>query len=139
VNEWGLWRWRRPNTMPIGLTRTKASWSTSSRSSPEGDRPEVCQDGTGIDATITCSQDHWDGRTISNCNVMSYVGSHHSDEDKIAEDSLTAVYAAFARVLSGHQDVVLVATHCKESRLTSGVLRIQPWTQYSSGSWGSIS
>ena len=77
---------------------------------------KFAQDGTGIDATITCSQDHWDGRTISNCNVMSYVGSHHSDEDKIAEDSLNAVYTAFARVLSGHQDVVLVAAHCKESQ-----------------------
>jgi acetyl-CoA C-acetyltransferase len=70
----------------------------------------------GIDATVTCSQDFWDGRTISNCNVMSYIGGHHSDEDKVAEDSLTAVWAAFARVLSGHQDVVLVATHCKESQ-----------------------
>jgi acetyl-CoA C-acetyltransferase len=70
----------------------------------------------GIDATVTCSQDHWDGRTISNCNVMSYVGSHHSDEDKVAEDALNAVYTAFARVLSGHQDVVLVAAHCKESQ-----------------------
>lgn len=74
------------------------------------------QDGTGIDATITCSQDFLDGRTISSCNVMSYVGAHHSDEDKVAEDSLNAVYTAFARVLSGHQDVVLVAAHCKESQ-----------------------
>ena len=73
-------------------------------------------DAFGIDATVTCSQDHWDGRTISNCNVMSYIGSHHSDEDKVAEDSLNAVYTAFARILSGHQDVVLVATHCKESQ-----------------------
>lgn len=72
-------------------------------------------DAFGIDATVSCSQDFWDGRTISNCNVMSYVGGHHSDEDKVAEDGLTAVYAGFARVLSGHQDVVLVAAHCKES------------------------
>lgn len=74
------------------------------------------QDGTGIDATITCSQDFWDGRTISSCNVMSYVGGHHSDEDKVAEDSLNAVYTAAARILSGHQDIVLVASHCKESQ-----------------------
>jgi len=74
------------------------------------------QDGTGIDASITCSQDFWDGRTISSCNVMSYVGGHHSDEDKVAEDSLNAVYTATARILSGHQDIVLVASHCKESQ-----------------------
>src|SRR5512139_2995910 len=77
---------------------------------------KFAQDGTGIDATISCSQDFVDGRTISSCNVMSYVGAHHSDEDKVAEDSLNAVYTAFARVLSGHQDVVLVAAHCKESQ-----------------------
>ena len=41
---------------------------------------------------------------------------HHSDEDKVAEDSINAVYTAFARILSGHQDIVLVATHCKESQ-----------------------
>ncbi len=73
------------------------------------------QDGTGIDASITCSQDFWDGRTISNTNVMSYVGSHHSDEDKVTEDSLNAVYTALARILSGHQNIVLVASHTKES------------------------
>ena len=73
------------------------------------------QDGTGIDASITCSQDFWDGRTISNTNVMSYVGSHHSDEDKVTEDSLNAVYTAVARILSGHQDIVLVVSHTKES------------------------
>src|SRR5512136_2150245 len=73
-------------------------------------------DAFGIDATVTCSQDHWDGRTISSCNVMAYVGAHHSDEDKVAEDSLNAVFTAFARILSGHQDVVLVAAHCKESQ-----------------------
>jgi acetyl-CoA C-acetyltransferase len=73
------------------------------------------QDGTGIDASITCSQDFWDGRTISNTNVMSYVGSHHSDEDKVTEDSLNAVYTAMARILSGHQDIVLVVSHTKES------------------------
>jgi acetyl-CoA C-acetyltransferase len=77
---------------------------------------KFAQDGTGIDASVTCSQDFWDGRTISSCNVMSYVGAHHSDEDKVAEDSLNAVYTAFARILSGHQDIVLVATHCKESQ-----------------------
>jgi len=73
-------------------------------------------DAFGIDATVTCSQDFLDGRTISNCNVMSYVGTHHSDEDKVAEDALNAVYTAVARILSGHQDVVLVAAHCKESQ-----------------------
>lgn len=74
------------------------------------------QDGSGIDAAITCSQDFWDGRTISQLNVMSFVGAHHSDEDKVAEDGINAVYCALARIMSGHQDIVLVVAHCKESQ-----------------------
>lgn len=74
------------------------------------------QDGSGIDAAVTCSQDFWDGRTISQLNVMSFVGSHHSDEDKVAEDGINAVYCALARIMSGHQDIVLVVAHCKESQ-----------------------
>ena len=73
-------------------------------------------DGSGIDAAVTCSQDFWDGRTISQLNVMSFVGAHHSDEDKVAEDGINAVYCALARIMSGHQDIVLVVAHCKESQ-----------------------
>jgi len=74
------------------------------------------QDGSGIEAAVTCSQDFWDGRTISQLNVMSFVGAHHSDEDKVAEDGINAVYCALARIMSGHQDIVLVVAHCKESQ-----------------------
>jgi acetyl-CoA C-acetyltransferase len=73
-------------------------------------------DGTGIDSSVTCSQDHWDGKTMSNMNVMSYVGAHLRPEDKVAEDSINAVYCAFAQILSGHHDIVLVVSHCKESQ-----------------------
>ncbi len=72
-------------------------------------------DGTGIDSTVTCSSDFWEGRTISGMGVMSFVGAHLSTEDKIAEDSLNAVYCAFAQILSGHHNIVLVVSHCKES------------------------
>ncbi len=89
MNEWGLWRWRRPSTVPTGLTSNEGELVYEAvRQVLQETGLKFAQDGTGIDATITCSQDHWDGRTISNCNVMSYVGAHHSDEDKVAEDSL---------------------------------------------------
>ncbi|MBE0479503.1 MAG: thiolase family protein [Dehalococcoidia bacterium] len=74
------------------------------------------RDGTGIDSAVTCSQDFWDGRTISNMNVQPFVGAHLSHEDKVAEDGLTAVYTALSQILSGHQDIVLVVAHCKESQ-----------------------
>ena len=73
-------------------------------------------DGTGIDSSVTCSQDFWDGKTISSTNVMSYVGAHLSTEDKVAEDSINAVYCALAQILSAHHDIVLVVSHCKESQ-----------------------
>jgi len=78
--------------------------------------------GKGIDASIDCSQDMWDGRTISNLGVMSYVGAHLADEDKVCEDSINALYCAMARILSGHHDIVLVATHCKESQANKSIV-----------------
>jgi len=69
-----------------------------------------------IDSAISCSQDFWDGRTISNMNIQHVVGAHLSDEDKVAEDGINAVYTAMARILSGHHHIVLVLAHTKESQ-----------------------
>ena len=79
-------------------------------------------DGTGIDSTVTCSSDFWDGRTISGMGITSFVGAHLSTEDKIAEDSLNAVYCAFAQILSGHHNIVLVVSHCKESQADKSII-----------------
>ena len=73
-------------------------------------------DGTGIDSTVTCSEDFWDGRTVSNTNIMSYVGAHLGVENKVTEDGINAVYCAMAQILSGHHDTVLVVSHMKESQ-----------------------
>lgn len=69
-----------------------------------------------IDSTVSCSQDFWDGRTISSMNIQPFVGAHLSHEDKVAEDGVNAVYCAMAQVLSGHQEIVLVVSHMKESQ-----------------------
>jgi len=69
-----------------------------------------------IDSAVTCSQDFWDGRTISSMNIQHVVGAHLSHEDKVAEDGTNAVFCAAAQVLSGHQNIVLVAAHTKESQ-----------------------
>ncbi len=78
--------------------------------------------GKGIDASIECSQDMWDGRTISNIGTMSYIGAHMADEDKVCEDSVNALYCAMSCILSGHHDIILVSTHCKESQGNKSII-----------------
>lgn len=79
-------------------------------------------DGSGIDSVVSCSSDAWDGRTISGLGVMTYIGSHLSTEDKIAMDSLNAVYCALGQLLSKHHNIVMVASHCKESMTDRGIV-----------------
>jgi acetyl-CoA C-acetyltransferase len=69
-----------------------------------------------IDSAVTCSQDFWDGRTISDMNVQHVVGAHLGHEDKVAEDGINATYLAMGHILSGHHDVVLAVAHMKESQ-----------------------
>jgi len=69
-----------------------------------------------MDSAVTCSQDFWDGRTISSMNIQHVVGAHLGHEDNISEDGINAVYAAMGQILSGHQDIVLVEAHTKESQ-----------------------
>ena len=69
-----------------------------------------------IESAVTCSQDFWDGRTISNMNVQHVVGAHLQHEDKVCEDGINAVYVAMSQILSGHYDAVLVVAHMKESQ-----------------------
>jgi len=69
-----------------------------------------------MDSAVTCSQDFWDGRTISSMNIQHVVGAHLGHEDNISEDGINAVYAAMGQILSGHQGIVLVEAHTKESQ-----------------------
>jgi acetyl-CoA C-acetyltransferase len=49
-------------------------------------------------------------------NIQHVVGAHLGHEDKVAEDGLNAVYVGMSQVLSGHQDIILVVAHTKESQ-----------------------
>ena len=77
-----------------------------------------------IDSAVTCSQDFWDGRTISSMNIQHVVGAHLGHEDNISEDGINAVYAAMAQILSGRQDIVLVEAHTKESQTDKSMVEI---------------
>lgn len=70
----------------------------------------------GIEATVSNSDDVFDARTISNNAITDVVGAHHQGEEKVAADGSQAVYYAAANILSGHHDIVLLASHSKESQ-----------------------
>lgn len=73
----------------------------------------------GIRHVITCSDDVFDARTISDNAVTDVVGAHFRGEDKVAQDGINALGYGMSMVLSGHEDLVLVMGHCKESQSES--------------------
>jgi len=72
-----------------------------------------------IDNAVTCSDDFFDARTISDVCVGDVVGAHLGEAQKVSQDGLQALFYAAACVLSGHSGVTLVAAHCKESQAAS--------------------
>jgi acetyl-CoA C-acetyltransferase len=74
---------------------------------------------TGIRNIVTCSDDVFDARTISNNALTDVVGAHYRGEEKIAQDGINGLGYALACILSGHDDLVLLAGHCKESQSES--------------------
>ncbi|MBW1989610.1 MAG: thiolase family protein [Deltaproteobacteria bacterium] len=70
----------------------------------------------GINMTISVSDDVFDARTISDSGMTDVLGAHFRCEEKVAQEGLQAVYYGLAAILSGHQDVVLIIGHCKESQ-----------------------
>ena len=75
--------------------------------------------GPGIRTVVTCSDDVFDARTISDNAMTDVVGAHYRCEEKTAQDGINGLGYAMACILSGHDDVVLLAGHCKESQSES--------------------
>jgi len=73
----------------------------------------------GIRNVVTCSDDVFDARTISDNAVTDVVGAHFRGEEKVCQDGTNALGYAMASILSGHDDLVLVMGHCKESQTES--------------------
>ena len=74
---------------------------------------------TGVDTIVSCSDDFFDARTISNNGVTDVLGGHYRAEEKMAQEGLNAIGYAMSVILSGHSDLVLVMGHCKESQSES--------------------
>lgn len=70
----------------------------------------------GIRTIITCSDDVFDARTISDNGMGDVVGAHFRGEEKMAQESINGLGYAMAGILSGHDDLVLFMGHCKESQ-----------------------
>ncbi len=70
----------------------------------------------GIRNVVTCSDDVFDARTISDNAITDVVGAHFRGEEKSCQDGANALGYAMASILSGHDDVILIAGHCKESQ-----------------------
>jgi acetyl-CoA C-acetyltransferase len=74
---------------------------------------------TGVDTIVSCSDDFFDARTISNNGMTDVLGAHYRAEEKMAQEGLNAIGYAMTVILSGHSDLVLVMGHCKESQSES--------------------
>ncbi|HRY38450.1 MAG TPA: thiolase family protein [Smithellaceae bacterium] len=70
----------------------------------------------GIRTIITCSDDMFDARTISDNGITDVVGAHFRGEEKMAQESINGLGYAMSCILSGHDDVILFMGHCKESQ-----------------------
>ncbi len=73
----------------------------------------------GIRNVVTCSDDVFDARTISDSGMTDVVGAHYRGEEKTAQDGINALGYAMAAILSGHDDLILIMGHCKESQSES--------------------
>ena len=73
----------------------------------------------GIRNIVTCSDDVFDARTISDNGMTDVVGAHFRGEEKAAQDGINGLAYAMASILSGHDDLVLLMGHCKESQSES--------------------
>ena len=71
---------------------------------------------TGVRSIVSCSDDFFDARTISNNGVTDVLGAQYRGEEKMAQEGLNAIGYAMAQILAGHEDLVLVMGHCKESQ-----------------------
>lgn len=72
----------------------------------------------GYDEIVTCSSDHWDGKTLSDIEHGEVAGAHLGPgEVKVTQDGANAVLLGYLKVLSGHARTVLVTACCKESQV----------------------
>jgi acetyl-CoA C-acetyltransferase len=76
---------------------------------------EFKSDRTGIDATVAASQDYYGGLGGIHMHYAYVVGAYMRPDDRVEADGALAVAYGAMQILGGHQDIVLVVGHNKES------------------------
>jgi acetyl-CoA C-acetyltransferase len=61
-----------------------------------------------VDTFVLCSNDFQDGRTISECFTIPYLGAYFKDQTKVDLDGANAVLYGLMRILSGNYDTALI-------------------------------
>jgi acetyl-CoA C-acetyltransferase len=61
-----------------------------------------------ISTVISCTNDYYDGRTISNCFTVEVGGGYMADESKVEMDGAHAVLYGLMRVLSGNHNLAVI-------------------------------
>jgi len=74
-----------------------------------------------LQSVVSCSNDFYDGHTISQCFTIEPSAAYAKDETKVEQDGLHALLYGAMRVASGNYDVVLVVAHAKGSEFEAPV------------------
>ena len=61
-----------------------------------------------VSTVISCTNDYYDGRTISNCFTVEVGGGYMADESKVEMDGAHAVLYGLMRVLSGNHNLAVI-------------------------------
>jgi acetyl-CoA C-acetyltransferase len=61
-----------------------------------------------ISTVISCTNDYYDGRTISNCFTVEVGGGYMADESKVEMDGAHAVLYGLMRILSGNHKLAVI-------------------------------
>ena len=61
-----------------------------------------------ISTVISCTNDYYDGRTISNCFTVEVGGGYMADESKVEMDGAHAALYGLMRVLSGNHNLAVI-------------------------------
>ena len=61
-----------------------------------------------ISTVISCTNDYYDGRTISNCFTVEVGGGYMADESKVEMDGAHAILYGMMRILSGNHKLAVV-------------------------------
>jgi acetyl-CoA C-acetyltransferase len=75
-----------------------------------------------IDNSVTCSNDFWDGRTISCMTITDATGSCNVHTTNVEGDGTYGVLMGLMRILSGNFNIALVVAQSKGSEGIPGVI-----------------